>query len=230
VGRSIVPDLSGYQVWFLTGSQNLYGEQTLRQVAEQSRQIADTLAGCADIPVSVEWQPVLTDGGSIRAAALRANADERVVGLIVWMHTFSPAKMWIAGLDSLDKPLLHPHTQANVALPWADIDFDFMNLNQAAHGDRERPATRRSTTWSRSTRTSTPWYRSCAPADRGTPRRATGPPSSWGCGRSLRRAAVRDLAEMARVELLTIDASTRLPEFTNQLRWNQAYYRLLQGL
>ena len=137
MGRSIVPDLSGYQVWFLTGSQNLYGEQTLRQVAEQSRQIAGTLDGCADIPVTVEWQPVLTDAESIRAAAQRANADERVIGLVVWMHTFSPAKMWIAGLDSLDKPLLHLHTQANVELPWADIDFDFMNLNQAAHGDRE---------------------------------------------------------------------------------------------
>jgi L-arabinose isomerase len=130
-------DLSGYTVWFLTGSQHLYGEQTLRQVAEQSRQIASALADSADIPVTVQWKPVLTDHDSIRRAALDANSDDSVIGLIAWMHTFSPAKMWIAGLDVLAKPLLHLHTQANVALPWSTIDFDFMNLNQAAHGDRE---------------------------------------------------------------------------------------------
>ncbi|MEN3304806.1 MAG: L-arabinose isomerase [Micromonosporaceae bacterium] len=134
---SIVPDLAGYEVWFLTGSQHLYGEQTLRQVAEQSQEIARTLGAAADIPVTITWQPVLTDAESIRRAALRANADDTVIGLIAWMHTFSPAKMWIAGLDALRKPLLHLHTQANVALPWSEIDFDFMNLNQAAHGDRE---------------------------------------------------------------------------------------------
>ena len=134
---SIVPDLAGKQVWFFTGSQHLYGEETLRQVAAQSQQIARTLGESADIPVTVVWKPVLTDSMAIRRAALEANADPDVVGIIVWMHTFSPAKMWIAGLTALTKPLLHLHTQANVELPWGTIDFDFMNLNQAAHGDRE---------------------------------------------------------------------------------------------
>ncbi|MDH2443564.1 L-arabinose isomerase [Amnibacterium sp. CER49] len=127
--------LDGYEVWFLTGSQHLYGPETLEQVAQQSRTIADTLGG--QVPVRVVWKPVLTDADAIRRTALEANADDRVIGLIAWMHTFSPAKMWIGGLTALQKPLLHLHTQANVELPWGDIDFDFMNLNQAAHGDRE---------------------------------------------------------------------------------------------
>lgn len=135
--RSIIPDLKKRTVWFLTGSQGLYGEETLRQVAEQSKQVAAGLASAADVPVTVEWKPVLTDSASIRRAMLDANSDDSVIGVIAWMHTFSPAKMWIAGLDALQKPLLHLHTQANVELPWAEIDFDFMNLNQAAHGDRE---------------------------------------------------------------------------------------------
>jgi len=137
VTRSIVPTLAANEVWFLTGSQNLYGEETLRQVAEQSQQIADTLGASSDVPVTVVWKPVLKDSESIRRMALDANADDKVVGVIAWMHTFSPAKMWIHGLDTLRKPLLHLHTQANVELPWSEIDFDFMNLNQAAHGDRE---------------------------------------------------------------------------------------------
>jgi L-arabinose isomerase len=135
--RSIVPDLAQYEVWFLTGSQGLYGEETLRQVAEQSQEVVRGLASSADIPVTVVWKPVLTDSDAIRRAVLDANADDKVIGLVAWMHTFSPAKMWIAGLDALQKPLLHLHTQANVELPWGEIDFDFMNLNQAAHGDRE---------------------------------------------------------------------------------------------
>ncbi len=134
---SIVPDLKKYTVWFLTGSQGLYGEETLRQVAEQSQQVARALGASADVPVTIEWKPVLTGSDAIRRAVLDANADDSVIGLIAWMHTFSPAKMWIAGLDALQKPLLHLHTQANVDLPWGEIDFDFMNLNQAAHGDRE---------------------------------------------------------------------------------------------
>ncbi|TFD71465.1 L-arabinose isomerase [Cryobacterium gelidum] len=129
--------LDHVEVWFLTGSQNLYGEETLRQVAEQSQEIARALGASSDVPVKIVWKPVLTGSESIRRAALDANADDSVIGLIAWMHTFSPAKMWIAGLDALTKPLLHLHTQANVELPWAEIDFDFMNLNQAAHGDRE---------------------------------------------------------------------------------------------
>ncbi|MFJ4046209.1 L-arabinose isomerase [Microbacterium sp. NPDC089987] len=129
--------LDEYEVWFLTGSQHLYGPETLAQVAEQSQQIARTLDEAAEVPVRIVWKPVLTDSASIKRIALEANADDRVIGLVAWMHTFSPAKMWIAGLDALQKPLAHLHTQANVELPWADIDFDFMNLNQAAHGDRE---------------------------------------------------------------------------------------------
>lgn len=135
--RSIIPTLSDYEVWFVTGSQNLYGEETLRQVAEQSSEIARTLNAASEIPVTVKWMPVLKDSESIRRLALDANAADNVIGIIAWMHTFSPAKMWITGLDLLRKPLLHLHTQANVALPWSEIDFDFMNLNQAAHGDRE---------------------------------------------------------------------------------------------
>src|SRR5688572_7712967 len=123
------------EVWFLTGSQDLYGPDTLDQVAEQSRAIADRLS--AQLPVNVVWKPVLLDAGSIHRQMLDANSDPSCVGVIAWMHTFSPAKMWIAGLDALQKPLLHLHTQAGVALPWSTIDMDFMNLNQAAHGDRE---------------------------------------------------------------------------------------------
>ena len=125
------------QIWFLTGSQGMYGEDTLRQVAEQSREVAVTLGAGGAIPVPVLWRPVLTDSAAIRRVMLEADADDDCVGVIAWMHTFSPAKMWIAGLDALRKPLLHLHTQANRALPWDSIDMDFMNLNQAAHGDRE---------------------------------------------------------------------------------------------
>ncbi|MEU4387636.1 L-arabinose isomerase [Promicromonospora sp. NPDC023805] len=125
------------EVWFLTGSQDLYGEETLAQVAEQSQEVARALDASSDVPVKVVWKPVLKDSVAIRRAMLDANGDDNVLGVVTWMHTFSPAKMWIAGLDALRKPLLHLHTQANVELPWDDIDMDFMNLNQAAHGDRE---------------------------------------------------------------------------------------------
>ncbi|NYE70394.1 L-arabinose isomerase [Microlunatus parietis] len=125
------------QVWFLTGSQGLYGPETLDQVAAQSRAIADQLNASAELPLDVVWQPVLTDSEAIHRQILAANSDPDCVGVIAWMHTFSPAKMWITGLDALQVPLLHLHTQANVDLPWAEIDMDFMNLNQAAHGDRE---------------------------------------------------------------------------------------------
>ncbi|WP_019134901.1 L-arabinose isomerase [Cellulomonas massiliensis] len=126
-----------HEVWFLTGSQDLYGEETLREVAEQSQEVARALDASGDVPARVVWKPVLKDSSSIRRAMLDANADDRVLGVVTWMHTFSPAKMWIHGLAALAKPLLHLHTQANVELPWDTIDFDFMNLNQAAHGDRE---------------------------------------------------------------------------------------------
>ena len=124
-------------VWFLTGSQGLYGDDVLAQVAAQSRGISDALDASDALPLPVVAKPVLTDAAAMRRVALDANADDSCVGVIAWMHTFSPAKMWITALDSLDKPLLHLHTQANEALPWSTIDMDFMNLNQAAHGDRE---------------------------------------------------------------------------------------------
>lgn len=124
------------EVWFFTGSQSLYGEETLAQVAVQSQEVVATLAA-GELPIKVVWKPVLLDSDAIRAAVLESNRDDKCVGIITWMHTFSPAKMWIAGLTALQKPLLHLHTQANQSLPWATIDMDFMNLNQAAHGDRE---------------------------------------------------------------------------------------------
>lgn len=124
------------EVWFLTGSQGMYGEETLRQVAGQSREIARILDESPGIPARVVWKPVLTSSGEILQVCREA-AAQGAVGVIAWMHTFSPAKMWISGLDALTTPLLHLHTQANVLLPWDEIDMDFMNLNQAAHGDRE---------------------------------------------------------------------------------------------
>ncbi|HEU5128179.1 MAG TPA: L-arabinose isomerase [Glycomyces sp.] len=125
------------QLWFVTGSQHLYGEEAIAQVAQHSADIVAGLDGAPAIPVEVVAKPVLTTPDEIRRVMLEANSDESCIGVITWMHTFSPAKMWIAGLGVLQKPLLHLHTQHNVDLPWADIDMDFMNLNQAAHGDRE---------------------------------------------------------------------------------------------
>ncbi|MFF2126768.1 L-arabinose isomerase [Streptomyces olivochromogenes] len=125
------------EIWFLTGSQGLYGDDILHQVAKQSRSISEILGVPGKIPVRIVWKPVLTDAESIRRLCQEASASDTCVGVIVWMHTFSPAKMWIAGLSALDRPLLHLHTQYNLSLPWPSIDMDFMNLNQAAHGDRE---------------------------------------------------------------------------------------------
>ena len=125
------------ELWFLTGSQHLYGPETLAQVADQSQQIQRALADSGTISADIVWKPVLTDATAIRTVMQEANTDPSCIGVIAWMHTFSPAKMWISGLDVLRKPLLHLHTQLNRALPWASIDMDFMNLNQAAHGDRE---------------------------------------------------------------------------------------------
>lgn len=127
----------GREVWFYTGSQDLYGEETLRQVAEQSQEVARLLNDSGILPVPVVWKPVLKDSDAIRRAMLDASSDDNVIGVISWMHTFSPAKMWIRGMEVLSKPLLHLATQANVEIPWDSIDMDFMNLNQAAHGDRE---------------------------------------------------------------------------------------------
>jgi L-arabinose isomerase len=125
------------EVWFITGSQHLYGPEALAKVAENSTKIAASLDGEAALPVRVVWKPVLTTADEILALCREANSAADCVGLVLWMHTFSPAKMWIAGLTALTRPFLHLHTQYNCELPYSTIDMDFMNLNQAAHGDRE---------------------------------------------------------------------------------------------
>ena len=126
-----------FEVWFVTGSQSLYGEDVLRQVTEDSRKIAAAISASQQIPVQVVFKPVLTSPEGIHGLCQAANTDPNCIGLITWMHTFSPAKMWIAGLSALQKPFLHLHTQFNRDIPWDTIDMDFMNLNQSAHGDRE---------------------------------------------------------------------------------------------
>ncbi len=127
----------GRSIWFLTGSQDLYGEVTLRAVHEQSAAIVAGLGEAPDIPVEIVHKPTVTTPDGIRRACLDATADDSCIGVIAWMHTFSPAKMWIAGLQALQKPFLHLHTQFGRDLPYADLDMAFMNLNQSAHGDRE---------------------------------------------------------------------------------------------
>jgi L-arabinose isomerase len=128
---------SAAELWFVTGSQHLYGPETLATVAEHSQIIAKGLGEAEQIPLKVIFKPVLTTPEAIRAVCLEANTTAACAGLVAWMHTFSPARMWIAGLRQLAKPMLHLHTQFNRDLPWGEIDMDFMNLNQAAHGDRE---------------------------------------------------------------------------------------------
>src|SRR5690348_16510382 len=130
-------DLKQFEVWFVTGSQHLYGPETLKQVAEHSVRIAESLGASPDLPVRIVNKPVLTDPEAIYRLSLEANSSETCAGLILWMHTFSPAKMWIAGLGVLNRPTAHLHTQFSRDLPWSTIDMNFMNLNQSAHGDRE---------------------------------------------------------------------------------------------
>ncbi|ADQ18171.1 L-arabinose isomerase [Leadbetterella byssophila DSM 17132] len=130
-------NLKNFEVWFVTGSQHLYGEETLRQVDEHSKVIADALNQSPHIAVSVVFKPVVKTPEEILQICREANATPNCIGIIAWMHTFSPAKMWIRGLNTLQLPLLHLHTQFNRDIPYADIDMDFMNLNQSAHGDRE---------------------------------------------------------------------------------------------
>jgi L-arabinose isomerase len=130
-------NLAPIEIWFVTGSQHLYGDETLKQVAAHSIQIARALDESKRIPVPVVFKPVLKSPEEIRQLCLDANQSAACGGLILWMHTFSPSKMWIGGLSALRKPFLHLHTQFNRDLPWARIDMDFMNLNQSAHGDRE---------------------------------------------------------------------------------------------
>ncbi len=127
----------GLEAWFVTGSQELYGEAALRAVAENSRRVAAALDASAAVPVRIVPKAVVTTPEAIRSLMLEADASPSCIGVIAWMHTFSPARMWIGGLQALQKPLLHLHTQFNRDLPWSTIDMDFMNLHQAAHGDRE---------------------------------------------------------------------------------------------
>jgi len=130
-------DLKKLEVWFVTGSQHLYGPETLKTVAVHSKEIVSFLNSSAVIPVSVVFKPVMTGPEEITNLCIEANTAAKCIGVITWCHTFSPSKMWINGLKILHKPLLHLHTQYNRDLPWSEIDMDFMNLNQAAHGDRE---------------------------------------------------------------------------------------------
>jgi L-arabinose isomerase len=130
-------NLKQNEVWFVTGSQHMYGPKTLENVATDSRTIANALNSSLHIPVTVVYKPTLTTADEIRDLCMEANAAKNCIGLVMWMHTFSPAQMWIAGLSILKKPFLHLHTQFNREIPWAEIDMDYMNLNQSAHGDRE---------------------------------------------------------------------------------------------
>ena len=130
-------DLKSLEVWFVTGSQHLYGDETLKKVAAHSKEIAAYLNDAASTPVRVVFKPTVKTAEEIYAVCQEANIAKSCIGIIAWMHTFSPAKMWIGGLKILQKPLLHLHTQYNRDIPWNEIDMDFMNLNQSAHGDRE---------------------------------------------------------------------------------------------
>ena len=126
-----------YQFWFCTGSQDLYGDECLAHVAEHSKIIVDALNKSGNLPYEVVWKPTMITNEVIRKTFNEANTDENCAGVITWMHTFSPAKSWILGLQEYRKPLLHLHTQFNREIPYDTIDMDFMNENQAAHGDRE---------------------------------------------------------------------------------------------
>jgi L-arabinose isomerase len=130
-------DLKKLEVWFVTGSQHLYGDSTLREVLAHSNEIAAAFSKSPEIPVQIVAKPVLTTPDAIRDLCVEASASRKCIGIIAWMHTFSPAKMWLGGLRTLTKPMVHLHTQYNAELPWDTIDMDFMNLNQSAHGDRE---------------------------------------------------------------------------------------------
>ncbi len=130
-------DFSRYKFWFVTGSQHLYGPEAIEEVGRHSQTMVQALNEDKSIPFEIVFKPVLTTPEDIWRLVAEANASEECAGLITWMHTFSPAKMWIGGLSELRKPLLHLHTQFNRDIPWDTIDMDFMNLNQSAHGDRE---------------------------------------------------------------------------------------------
>ena len=125
------------RIYFITGSQDLYGEETLKQAAADSREMAAFLSDKLSDIAEVVFEPVVTTAAEAEAVCVKASSDKECIGVIMWMHTFSPAKMWIRALKALRKPMLHLHTQFNEKLPYDTIDMDFMNLNQSAHGDRE---------------------------------------------------------------------------------------------
>ncbi len=130
-------NMNNYEVWFITGSQHLYGEGPLKQVADHAQAITKGLNEASEIPVQVVYKPVMTNAGAIKRLCMAANESDNCIGLIMWMHTFSPARIWMAGLQTLKKPYVHLHTQYNRDIPWSEINMDFMNLNQSAHGGRE---------------------------------------------------------------------------------------------
>lgn len=130
-------EIKHMEIWFVTGSQNLYGAKTLKQVDEDSAKIVEGLNGSGNLPVKIVFKPVVKSSDEILDICVQASADKKCIGLITWMHTFSPAKMWIGGLKALSKPYMHLHTQFNRDLPWSEIDMDYMNLHQSAHGGRE---------------------------------------------------------------------------------------------
>ena len=130
-------NLQASEIWYITGSQHLYGEETLKQVTAHSQKVVNELNGSKKMALPLVFKSLVTKPEEIRRVCQEASSDPNCASLILWMHTFSPSKMWIGGLSALRKPFLHLHTQFNRDLPWGEIDMDFMNLNQAAHGDRE---------------------------------------------------------------------------------------------
>lgn len=130
-------DISQNEIWFVTGSQHLYGDETLLQVAENSKEMVVGFNDSSHLPIKIVWKPTVKTPDEITSVCHEANVEKKCIGMITWMHTFSPAKMWIKGLTILNKPLCHLHTQFNAEIPWQTINMDFMNLNQSAHGDRE---------------------------------------------------------------------------------------------
>jgi L-arabinose isomerase len=130
-------NVSAAEIWFLTGSQHLYGNEALRKVAADSERIVAELNSAGTLPLNLVFKPVLTTPEEVRKVFLEANNSDKCAGLVLWMHTFSPSKMWIRGLSTLAKPFMHLHTQTHRDIPWSQIDMDFMNLHQSAHGDRE---------------------------------------------------------------------------------------------
>jgi L-arabinose isomerase len=196
-------NLKQYEVWFVTGSQHLYGPETLKKVAEHSQEIAKALNLAPAIPVKVVFKPVLVTPDLVTALCQAANNAPKCIGLITWCHTFSPSKMWINGLKQLRKPVAHLHTQYNRDIPWATIDMDFMNMNQAAHGDREHGFI-----WSRLRLN----------------RKAV-----VGFWQAVTTEMLEDFAAMAGLEVVVIHADTKLRQFKQELLWNDCAYGLKSG-